>query len=535
MAYRTLYRKYRPTAFRDVVGQEAIVKTLANQIKEGRISHAYLFCGTHGTGKTTVAKIFARAVNCMDPADGEPCNKCEICQSILRGASVNVVEIDAASNNGVDNIRDIIEDVSYRPTSGRYRVYIIDEVHMLSKGAYNALLKTLEEPPEYVIFILATTEVGKIPDTILSRCQRYDFRRIADNEVYDHLEAICRMENVDADPAALEYIAGISEGSMRDALSLLDKCVSTFSSGFTYDDLAGILGVVDKSVFADITESIAEGDTARVIGLFNSQIMSGKDPVQFMTDYLYILRDMMMISLGTDPDSDFRRFADGTRIRSAALKAGTDNIIRYIRSVSKALADVKRSDASRVLCEICLIELSRPETGRDTESLISRIELLEKKVASGFVIKEESSDGRSPEDTVEIIPDVTDISDIPDLAGFEISEEYSVPKEDFSGNTEVSLNWNDVISEISSPLTRSIMKFSRVSVVSGVFNVYIENDMARDMISREDLESELQRIIYRKYGYDNPVRIAFEDENISKGPDLDTVIREKINMDIIEE
>ena len=534
MAYRTLYRKYRPLTFADVAGQDAIVKTLSNQIREGRISHAYLFCGTHGTGKTTAAKIFARAVNCEHPENGEPCNSCETCRSILRGASVNVVEIDAASNNGVDNIRDIIEDVSYRPTSGRYRVYIIDEVHMLSKGAYNALLKTLEEPPEYVIFILATTEVGKIPDTILSRCQRYDFRRISTDEVFDRLDMICRNENVRADSRALSYIAGITEGSMRDALSLLDKCVSTYSSGFTYEDLADLLGIVDKKIFADMTDSISRGDTHRVIELFNDQIMSGKDPVAFMTDYLYALRDMMMITLSGDAVIN-----DGAEssafLTDAALNAGTDNIIRYIKNISKTLVELKRSDNSRILSEICLIELSRPETGSDTRSLISRIELLEKKLEGASVPYGAYAEPVYEEEPVEIIPDATDISDIPDIAGISSEEEHSPVREEYVSNAEISLNWEEVLSDISSPLTRSIIKYSTVTFVSGIINVHIENDMARDMISREDLESELQRIIYRKYGYDNPVKVEFEDETNGSEPDLDSVIREKIKMDIIEE
>ena len=228
MAYTALYRKFRPDTFKDVKGQEAIVKTLSNQVKYDRVGHAYLFCGTRGTGKTSVAKILARAVNCENPQDGNPCNECRVCRGIIDGSSMNVVEIDAASNNSVDNVRQIVDEVKYSPTEGRYRVYIIDEVHMLTPGAFNALLKTLEEPPSYVLFILATTEAHKIPITIMSRCQRYDFKRISIDTISDRLSELCGREGIDAEDAALKYIARLGDGSMRDALSLLERCRSFF-------------------------------------------------------------------------------------------------------------------------------------------------------------------------------------------------------------------------------------------------------------------------------------------------------------------
>ena len=224
MSYTALYRKFRPDNFADVKGQDHIVTTLTNQINANRIGHAYLFCGTRGTGKTTVAKILAKAVNCEHPVNGSPCNECEMCKAIQAGTSMNVIEIDAASNNGVDNIREIREEVTYRPTEGKYKVYIIDEVHMLSTGAFNALLKTLEEPPSYVIFILATTEAHKIPVTILSRCQRYDFRRISQETILKRLEDLMEKEQVDAEEKALRYVAKKGDGSKRDSLSLLDQC-----------------------------------------------------------------------------------------------------------------------------------------------------------------------------------------------------------------------------------------------------------------------------------------------------------------------
>ena len=228
MSYTALYRKFRPDNFEDVKGQDHIVTTLTNQINANRIGHAYLFCGTRGTGKTTVAKILAKAVNCEHPVNGSPCNECEMCKAIQAGTSMNVIEIDAASNNGVDNIREIREEVTYRPTEGRYKVYIIDEVHMLSTGAFNALLKTLEEPPSYVIFILATTEAHKIPITILSRCQRYDFHRISIDTIAARLSELLKAEGVEAEEKAIRYVAKAGDGSMRDALSLLDQCIAFY-------------------------------------------------------------------------------------------------------------------------------------------------------------------------------------------------------------------------------------------------------------------------------------------------------------------
>ena len=260
MSYTALYRKFRPTVFEDVKGQEHIVTTLKNQIRSGRTSHAYLFCGTRGTGKTTIAKIFAKAVNCEHPVDGSPCGECAICRSIAAGTSMNVIEIDAASNNGVDSIRQIVEEVNYSPAEGKYKVYIIDEVHMLSIGAFNALLKTLEEPPAYVIFILATTEVHKIPITILSRCQRYDFRRISIDTIADRLKELTQKEQVQIEEKAVRYIAKVADGCMRDALSRLDQCIAFyFEQELTYDKVLDVLGAVDTGVFSRMLREILKG------------------------------------------------------------------------------------------------------------------------------------------------------------------------------------------------------------------------------------------------------------------------------------
>ena len=296
MSYTALYRKFRPDEFSDVKGQDHIVTTLKNQITAGRIGHAYLFCGTRGTGKTTIAKIFAKAVNCEHPVDGSPCNECETCRAIASGTSLNVIEIDAASNNGVDNIREIKDETAYSPTMGKYKVYIIDEVHMLSVGAFNALLKTLEEPPSYVIFILATTEVHKIPATILSRCQRYDFKRISIPVIADRLEELMAKEQIEVEEKAIRYIAKKADGGMRDALSLLEQCISFYlGQKLTYDKVLEVLGAVDTDVFSSFLREILHDDVVKVISHLEEIVMQGSDLGQFVNDFTWYMRNLLLI------------------------------------------------------------------------------------------------------------------------------------------------------------------------------------------------------------------------------------------------
>lgn len=298
MSYTALYRKFRPDNFDEVKGQDAIVTTLRNQVRTGRTGHAYLFCGTRGTGKTTMSKILAKAVNCERQKDGNPCNECAVCRAINAGNSMNVIEIDAASNNGVDNIREIVDEVKYSPTEGRYKVYIIDEVHMLSTGAFNALLKTLEEPPSYVVFILATTEVQKIPVTILSRCQRYDFKRITVDCITDRLKELVGREGLLAQEKALRYIARMADGAMRDALSLLDQCIAFYPEGtLGYEEVLEVLGSVDVEVFARLLRYICGGDVSSCIGLLDEIILAGRELVQFTVDFTWYLRNLLLLQV----------------------------------------------------------------------------------------------------------------------------------------------------------------------------------------------------------------------------------------------
>lgn len=330
MSYTALYRKFRPSCFEDVKGQEHIVTTLRNQIKSERIGHAYLFCGTRGTGKTTIAKIFAKAVNCEQPVEGSPCGECASCKAIAAGASMNVIEIDAASNNGVDNIREIVDEVSYSPAEGKYKVYIIDEVHMLSIGAFNALLKTLEEPPSYVIFILATTEVHKIPITIMSRCQRYDFRRITIDTITGRLRELMDTEQIQVEEKALRYVAKTADGSMRDALSLLDQCIAFhFGQELTYDKVLDVLGAVDTEVFGRLFRYVLERNVTGCIGLLEEIVMQGRELTQFVTDFTWYLRNLLLVKSSDDIEDVIDVSSDNlARLREEADMTEVDAVMR---------------------------------------------------------------------------------------------------------------------------------------------------------------------------------------------------------------
>ena len=384
MSYTALYRKFRPLVFEDVKGQDHIVTTLRNQIKNGRIGHAYLFCGTRGTGKTTAAKIFAKAVNCESPRDGSPCGECPMCRSIAAGTSMNVMEIDAASNTGVDNIRQIIEEVSYPPTEGKYKVYIMDEAHMLSEGARNALLKTLEEPPSYVIFILATTELHRIPITIMSRCQRYDFRRMSIDTITARMQELMEAEGYDADEKALRFVAKTADGSMRDGLSLLDKCVAFgYSEKLTYERALEILGAVDNSVYSRLMRGISASDVTGVMELIEQAVMQGRELGQFCADLLQYLRNIMLLKVSES--GDMEELLNVSPEHLTLLKEDTElfsleTIFRYINVVSELTAKLKYSTQKRITLETYMIRLMKPMMDKDTLSLVQRVEELEKKL-----------------------------------------------------------------------------------------------------------------------------------------------------------
>ena len=384
MAYVALYRKFRPDTFEEVKGQEHVVTALKNQIKYDRIGHAYLFCGTRGTGKTSVAKLMSKAVNCEHPVDGSPCGECDSCRRIASGAAMNVVEIDAASNNGVDNIRQINEGVQYAPSDGKYMVYIIDEVHMLSAGAFNAMLKTLEEPPSYVIFILATTESHKVPVTIRSRCQRYDFRRIEYSTIADRMEDLMQREEVPVTRDALEYIARAADGSMRDALSILDECVSYhLGAELTLDRVLSTIGAVDTELFEKLTEKIGEDDPVAVMELIHEVVWRGTDLTRFVDDYVWFLRNLLFLALspglGTRLDLTEEKVALLTELGKQFTH---DTLQRQLHVMQDLSQEIRYSSAKRVTLEMGMIRLMRPETDVDLEGVLARLDRMEQRAES---------------------------------------------------------------------------------------------------------------------------------------------------------
>lgn len=381
MAYTALYRKWRPIVFEEVVGQSHITMTIKNQIKNDNIAHAYLFCGTRGTGKTSTAKIFARAINCLYPKGLNPCNECEVCKGILNESIMDVVEIDAASNNGVDNIRELRENVKYPPSKAEFKVYIIDEVHMLSQGAFNALLKTLEEPPGYVIFILATTEPQKIPSTILSRCQRFDFKRVASEELFKRLKHICTQMEIEIEDEVVRLIVRNSDGAVRDALSILDQCISFSQGKLTYEKAIETLGLVTDEFLFKLTDAIYDEDPKKAMELIDGLVNSGKDISQFIKSFINHFRNLMMIKMTESLEEVIDMSKENIdRLKKQGEKFELNTIIRIINILSEAESEVKWSSQPRILLELAVVKLIRPRMDNSIEGLLDRISKLEKKI-----------------------------------------------------------------------------------------------------------------------------------------------------------
>jgi len=384
MSYIALYREWRPTRFADVVEQEHVVKTLRYSVSTGRIAHAYLFCGTRGTGKTTMAQILSRAVNCLDPKDGEPCNECEVCREILSGSSVDVLEIDAASNNSVDNVRAIRDEVIYAPTKAKRKVYIIDEVHMLSSGAFNALLKTLEEPPEHVIFILATTEPHKLPATILSRCQRFDFRRISQESIVKQLDRISSANDTSLEPDAAKLIARMSDGAMRDAISLLDQCISLGNKVISYDDVLSVVGIVNDSFMTGFIGCMLEKKVPAILENIALLVEDGRDIAHFVSDLVMYFRNLLICkSTGGACDNLIdvpREVMEIIRQQSGMITL--DEIARCIRELSSLESNMKWAANPRVMLEVTLVKLCGSMSVSDA-SITDRLTALERRLDSG--------------------------------------------------------------------------------------------------------------------------------------------------------
>ncbi|MBQ7944143.1 MAG: DNA polymerase III subunit gamma/tau [Lachnospiraceae bacterium] len=517
MSYTALYRKFRPDHFEEVKGQEHIVTTLRNQIKAERIGHAYLFTGTRGTGKTTIAKLFAKTVNCENPVDGSPCGHCRSCETIASGASMNVIEIDAASNNGVDNIREIVDEVSYSPVEGKYKVYIIDEVHMLSIGAFNALLKTLEEPPSYVIFILATTEVHKIPITILSRCQRYDFKRISIDTIAARLQELADREQVAVEEKALRYIAKTADGSMRDALSLLDQCIAFhFGEELTYDKVLDVLGAVDTRVFSELLEMIQAQNISGCISLLEEVVIQGRELTQFVTDIAWYLRNLLLVKTSDDDIEDVIDVSSDNlqRLKQEAQSMDAETIMRYIRIFSELSGQIKYASQKRILIEMTLIKLCKPAMETTQDAIVERVKDLEEKMEKGIV------------QTVPVTVQSTQTT---------VKEKPQLPKAIPEDVKEIVNSWSSIVGQSTAPL-KVYLKNARLSLGGdNKLMIVVEDGLPYDYLMQQDNQKRVEDMISNLIQKEVSVTIQKMDQG-RRFEDSYVDLAKVINMDIeIEE
>ncbi len=535
MSYTALYRKWRPRVFGDVKGQDHIVTTLQNQIRSERIGHAYLFCGTRGTGKTSVAKIFAKAVNCEHPEDGSPCGECPSCQQIQAGTSLNVVEIDAASNNGVENIREIRDQVQYPPTEGKYRVYIIDEVHMLSTGAFNALLKTLEEPPSYVIFILATTEVHKIPITVLSRCQRYDFRRITVDTIADRLKELTDAEGMAVEDRALRYVAKAGDGSMRDALSLLDQCAAFhYGETLTYENVLDVLGAVDNRVFRELFGALRNGQTKECILRLEEMVIQGRELSQFVADFIWFLRNLLILKTADEAEELLDMSEDNLKqLREDAALADENVLMRYIRVFSEVLNQIRFAAQKRVLVELAFIRLTKPEMEQSMDAVLERLERLERQMEEGIPAApwpgNMAGDGSQPALPQAVQPQA------PSLESREAeSRTVTLPKAQLEDLNLIRNEWGKIVREMGMSIRPSFRETVVEPAGDSCLCIVFSDAMNFSMGSRPSILGDLERHVEQAYGKS----IYFKARLRESGERLDTryitdeELRENIHMDI---
>ena len=445
-AYQALYRKYRPQTFDDVSGQLAVTQTLKTQLVSGRMSHAYLFTGSRGTGKTSCAKILAKAVNCLHPENGNPCNCCEACRSIDAGSCMDVLEIDAASNNGVDNVRDLRDDAVYTPSQVKMRVYIIDEVHMLSLSAFNALLKIIEEPPEHLLFILATTELHKVPATILSRCQRFSFRRISQEDIAARLQYVAYQENIDLDDSAARVLARLADGGMRDGLSLLDQCASATTGELTAESVYACLGIAGEQKCGELMGYIAAHDTKKALELFNRLYTEGKDLSAMLDEMACLTRDLLVMKTASNAGiTMLSGVATDKEVLELTKQLSSGELVRMMNLIQQTLSGFTRSASRRMDAELCIIELCRPELSLDAKALNARLTRLEEQISTGSFVaaKPQKPAKRQPE------PDIEPDDDRPPMPG----DEDAPPDEEPAPVNEAPMGfWTELLAAVRKEL-----------------------------------------------------------------------------------
>ena len=530
--YQALYRKYRPQTFDDVVGQQAVTQTLKTQLLSNRLSHAYLFTGSRGTGKTSSAKILAKAVNCENPQDGNPCNCCSACQAIDSGACMDVLEIDAASNNGVDNVRDLRDDAIYTPSQVKKRVYIIDEVHMLSISAFNALLKIIEEPPEHLLFILATTELHKVPATILSRCQRFSFRRISQEDIAARLQYVAYQEGIDLDDSAARIIARLADGGMRDGLSLLDQCASAVIGELTAERVYGCLGIAGVQECGKLMQCIANRDTASALGLMNRYYAEGKDMGALLDELACLTRDLMIMK--TAPNEGITMLsgvASDDEVVALTKQFSGGELTRMLAVIQRTAAGFTRSASRRMDVELCLVDLCQPELTLDQEALNARLTKLEDQLRSGCITVQ------SVQVQEEERPPAPDDGDAP-------PEEYvATPKQEAVSTDEAPVGfWTDITAQVKAELRPHVAGFFTTgpsAPVRGVLQgdrllLVCTNAFAKDMINKAEVIQLVSRKASAKLGRQITAVVTDESGATEKSEQMEKLLQfGKAHSDII--
>lgn len=535
MGYTALYREWRPQNFYDIVGQEHITTTVKNQILNDRIAHAYLFCGTRGTGKTTTAKVFAKALNCLDLHDGEPCNKCEMCQKINEGLAIDVTELDAASNNGVDKIRDIIDDVKYPPQECRFKVYIMDEVHMLSTGAVNAFLKTLEEPPKNVIFILATTDPQKLPITILSRCQRFDFKRINNNEITARLRKIVNEQNALADDKSLNLIARVSDGAMRDALSILDQAISMGNGAVEYDVLVSMLGLVTNDHLFNLTNAVIQRNVEKSISIIDEVVYAGKDLYLFIKDLINHYRNILMAKVTNNPEEVLDMSEENIAlIKEQASKVRAEEVMRCIRILQEAEGNAKLSKQARLYLELSIIKMCKIEYDTSNEVILSRINKLEEGLKNGSlkVVSAASSENTASKNEG-INREVK--KEVKKTISHKISgnENSKVTLED------IQRSWKDILERFKARrkmiVYASMVTGKPVECKNGILTIEYEDQYKfnKDRLEKPENKTVIQEVLAEIFRED--IKVIFEvEEPTGNGKSTEDMLIESLGADMVD-
>ncbi len=515
-AYQALYRKYRPQTFDDVSGQGAVTQTLKTQLVTGKMSHAYLFTGSRGTGKTSCAKILAKAVNCLHPEDGNPCNCCEACRAIDSGSCMDVLEIDAASNNGVDNVRDLRDDAIYTPSQVKMRVYIIDEVHMLSISAFNALLKIIEEPPEHLLFILATTELHKVPATILSRCQRFSFRRISQEDIAARLQYVAYQENIDLDDGAARVLARLADGGMRDGLSLLDQCASATTGELTAERVYACLGIAGERRCGELMGYVAEHDTKKALELFNRLYTEGKDLGALLDELACLTRDLLVLK--TAPGAGITMLsgvASDQEALALVKRFSSGELVRIMSLLQTTMSGFTRAASRRMDAELCLVELCQPELSLDSQSLNARLTRLEEQIKTGSFVAgpaaQRTSQGVSVQDEEEERPPLPDDADAPPIQDEELPQAADDAPIGF---------WSELCGSVRKELKPPITGFFAATpnapvqgvLTNGQLELRCANAFTAQMLDR----AEVLEVVSRKAGVmlNRPIRTVVVDSSV---------------------